>query len=81
MEAIDWNYAIATLVIRFVGIFIVLGILQVIMQMTGRVFAHIDQKKALAGQAGGTAEQASAMTEAEAAAVGTALYLYEKKRP
>ena len=74
MESIDWNYAIATLIIRFVGIFIVLGILQVIMQITGRVFAHIDQKKVLAGQA-------SVMTEAEAAAVGTALYLYDKKRP
>jgi len=32
-ETIDWNYAISTLLIRFVGIFVVLGILQVAVAM------------------------------------------------
>jgi hypothetical protein len=45
METVDWGYAIATLIIRFVGIFVVLGILQVIMQMTGRIFARLDARK------------------------------------
>ena len=79
MEAIDWNYAIATLVIRFVGIFVVLGILQVIMQISGRVFARIDsakREKAVEGPA----TQAPAMTADEAAAIGTALYLYDNRR-
>ena len=33
--------------IRFVGIFVVLGILQVVMQISGRIFARIDAQKDL----------------------------------
>ncbi|MBW2172481.1 MAG: hypothetical protein JRF69_10990 [Deltaproteobacteria bacterium] len=36
MEQIDWGYALSTLVIRFVGIFVVLGMLQIVMQISGR---------------------------------------------
>ena len=42
----DWAYALYTLIIRFVGIFVVLGILQVVMQISGRIFISIEKKKA-----------------------------------
>ena len=77
MEAIDWGYAISTLVIRFVGIFIVLGVLQVIMEITGRVFARLDAKKDLEPQK--TSVSSEALTQEEAAVVGAALYLYERR--
>jgi len=71
--AIDWGYAISTLIIRFVGIFVVLGILQVVMQITGRIFAHLDARnKALV--------TSSAFSQEQAAAVGMALYLHERSR-
>ena len=79
MEAIDWNYAIATLVIRFVGIFIVLGILQVIMQISGRIFARMDLEKS-ADKEEESPGPASAMSEEQAAAVGMALYLYDQRK-
>ncbi len=41
----DWNYALYTLIIRFVGIFIVLGVIQVIMQISGRLFVRYEEKK------------------------------------
>lgn len=78
MEVIDWNYAIATLAIRFIGIFIVLGILQVIMQITGRIFTHIDAvKNAKSERLPGPSDS---LTQEQAAAVGMAIYLYEKKK-
>jgi hypothetical protein len=67
-EAVDWGYAISTLLIRFVGIFVVLGILQVVMQITGRIFAYLDGKKDMKRE----------LTQEEAAAVATVLYLYDK---
>ncbi len=68
-EAIDWGYAISTLIIRYVGIFVVLGILQIVMQITGRIFAYIDDKE----------EMKKVLTQEEAAAVAMALYLHDKK--
>ncbi len=41
----DWNYALYTLIIRFVGIFLVLGIIQVVIQISGRIFTTIEEKK------------------------------------
>jgi hypothetical protein len=76
METIDWNYAISTLLIRFVGIFVVLGILQVVMQITGRIFAYLDAKKDM-----GSPEPSApsrGFTQQEAAAVAMALYLHDK---
>ena len=68
-EAIDWSYAISTLIIRYVGIFVVLGILQIVMQITGRIFAYIDDKKEIKKE----------LSQEEAAAVAMALYLHDKK--
>jgi Na+-transporting methylmalonyl-CoA/oxaloacetate decarboxylase gamma subunit len=68
-ETIDWGYAISTLLIRFVGIFVVLGILQVVMQIMGRIFAYLDAKK----------DMEKGLTQEEAAAVAMALYMYERR--
>jgi hypothetical protein len=68
-EAVDWGYAISTLVIRFVGIFVVLGILQLVMLITGRIFAHLDAKK----------DMEKGLTHEEAAAVAMALFLYDRR--
>ena len=68
-ETVDWGYAISTLLIRFVGIFVVLGILQVVMQITGRIFAYLDAKK----------DAEKGLTQEEAAAVAMALYMYDKR--
>jgi Na+-transporting methylmalonyl-CoA/oxaloacetate decarboxylase gamma subunit len=75
METIDWTYAISTLLIRFVGIFVVLGILQVVMQISGRIFARIDAKKD-PGQPDALASH-KGLTQEEAVAVATALYLHD----
>jgi Na+-transporting methylmalonyl-CoA/oxaloacetate decarboxylase gamma subunit len=77
-ETVDWGYAISTLVIRFVGIFIVLGILQVVMQVTGRVFARLDARQKDAPLTP-SASEAKELTGQEAAAVAMALYLYDKR--
>ena len=71
--AIDWGYAISTLIIRFVGIFVVLGILQVVIQITGKVFAHLDAK-------GKGISSAETFTQQDAAAVGMALFLNNRNR-
>ena len=68
-EAIDWGYAMSTLIIRYVGIFVVLGILQIVMQITGRIFAYLDDKE----------KMKKVLTQEEAAAVAMALYMYERR--
>jgi Na+-transporting methylmalonyl-CoA/oxaloacetate decarboxylase gamma subunit len=64
------------LIIRFVGIFVVLGVLQVVMQISGRIFARIDAKKDRSQP--DLVPPKKDLTEEEAAAVATALYLHEK---
>jgi hypothetical protein len=77
--AIDWTYAISTLIIRFVGIFVVLGVLQVIMQITGRIFLRLDEREAAQATIP-EAKGPAGMTEEQAAAVGMALYLHDQRR-
>jgi len=77
-ETVDWGYAISTLIIRFVGIFVVLGILQVVMQITGRVFARLNaRQKDESSKPSAVAPEA--LTQEHAAAVAMALYLYDKE--
>jgi hypothetical protein len=76
IHTVDWNYAFSTLVIRFVGIFVVLGILQVIMQVTGRFFAYLDGRGARQTSKLKTPKE---LTPEETAAVAVALHLYDKK--
>lgn len=40
-----WGYAIGTLIIRFFGVFLVLGVLMIGMTLSGKVFESIDGKK------------------------------------
>ena len=76
IATIDWTYAFSTLIIRFVGIFIVLAILQVIMQITGRIFAYLDTREDR--QAAASQVPSQELTPEEAAAVAVALHLYDK---
>lgn len=39
-----WGYAIGTLFIRFFGVFIVLGVLMIGMQLSGLIFRHIESR-------------------------------------
>jgi len=75
-ETVDWGYAISTLIIRFVGIFVVLGVLQAVMQITGRVFARLDARQKDAKPSALASEE---LNQEQAAAVAMALYLYNKE--
>ena len=75
-EAVDWGYAISTLLIRFVGIFVVLGILQVAIQITGRFFTYLDAKQEK--RPPDSSAPSKGLTQEEAAAVAIALHLYDK---
>lgn len=41
METINWPYVFSTLIIRFVGVFIVLGILQISIRISGAVIKRL----------------------------------------
>jgi Na+-transporting methylmalonyl-CoA/oxaloacetate decarboxylase gamma subunit len=82
-----WGYAIGTLLIRFFGVFLVLAVLQVGMQVTSRIFRVLDKRAARAiVQAPSPvaaeplepeAEMASAANDAQtAAAIALALHLH-----
>lgn len=73
METIDWGYAMSTLLIRFVGIFVVLGILQVVMQISGRIFARIDAKQK--DRPSEETPSTTGLTQEEVAAVALTLYI------
>ena len=73
MEQIDWGYAMSTLIIRFVGIFVVLGMLQIVMQISGRIFARLDAKKQSK-----ESPASKALTPEEVAAIALTLYLDER---
>lgn len=74
-EGVDWNYALTSLAVRFVGIIVVLGILQLAMYMSGWVFARIERKSSKEPDPDLTAEQ---LTDQEAAAISMGLFLYQR---
>lgn len=76
IATVDWTYAFSTLIIRFVGIFVVLGILQVIMQITGRIFAHFDKRHEIPPVV--SVHRPDSLSPEQAAVVATALYLYDQ---
>lgn len=61
-----WGYAIGTLIIRFFGVFMVLGILMIGMLLSGRVFQYFDAKAKPAQPVAPPAPQAASAPEAEA---------------
>ena len=78
ISTVDWTYAFSTLIIRFVGIFVVLGILQLVMQATGRIFTRLSARQK--GESSKPSPSASQdLSPEQAAAVATALYLHEKR--
>jgi hypothetical protein len=75
METIDWGYALSTLIIRFVGIFVVLGMLQFVMQISGRIFARLDARKR---ERLSEAPPSKDLTPEEIAAIALSIYLDER---
>jgi Na+-transporting methylmalonyl-CoA/oxaloacetate decarboxylase gamma subunit len=76
-NGVDWNYALTTLVIRFIGIFAVLLILQMAMQISGWFFKRTEKKN---NKEISKAEEVSeGPTPQEVAAIGIALSLYRKR--
>lgn len=76
-KGVDWNYALTSLVIRFIGIFAVLGVLQVAIQIAGWLLRRIERnknKKVL--QEEGVSK---GLTPQEVAAVSIALHLYRRQ--
>ena len=61
-----WGYAIGTLVIRFFGVFMVLGILMIGMLLSGKVFQYLDAKAKPAQPVAPAASQAAPAPEEEA---------------
>jgi hypothetical protein len=78
-----WGYALGTLLIRFFGVFLVLGVLQAGMLLAGQVFQTLDRRKEapkITAATAATAEEPEELSEgieAEAAtAIGVALHLH-----
>jgi hypothetical protein len=77
-----WGYALGTLFIRFFGIFIVLGLLQAGMMLSGRVFtamarrAERTEESAAPPLEDGREPQAAGIDPETAAAIGAALCLH-----
>lgn len=87
---IDWNYAMVTLVVRFIGVFIVMLVMQVALQISSVAVRRIEARQAAAAEvaaapqpaapavvkAGEPAEPTpSLVDDATAAAIGLALAL------
>jgi hypothetical protein len=78
-----WGYALGTLLIRFFGVFLVLGVLQAGMLLAGQVFQALDWRQeapkitAATAAAAEEPEELSDTIEAEAAtAIAVALHLH-----
>jgi hypothetical protein len=78
-----WGYALGTLLIRFFGVFLVLGVLQAGMLMAGQVFQALDRRKEAPRTAAArraVAEEPAEVLEAvepeAATAIGVALHLH-----
>jgi hypothetical protein len=77
-----WGYALGTLFIRFFGIFIVLGLLQIGMLVSGGVFKRLEARRSVEASPGVAAAEVSKATPKAsldpmtAAAIGLALQLH-----
>lgn len=83
----DWIFAMTTLVVRFFGVFVVLGILQIIIEISGAIFRRLTQESTQetpgVNSGSGHTEPLPRGEEVKdqelAAAIGTALFLYESE--
>ena len=88
--AIDWDYAMITLVVRFIGVFLVMGVMQVALQVSSRVVRRIESRAeaapavaaamvaATAAEPASTHEVADGLDALTAAAIGLALSLDQR---
>lgn len=81
---IDWNYAMVTLVVRFIGVFVVMAFMQVALQISSRIVRQIEGRREAAaaphlavpaGEPASTHAVVEAVDVLTAAAIGTALAL------
>ncbi len=76
---IDWNYAMVTLVVRFIGVFVVMIVMQIALQVAARVIRRVEAQPAAAvdtpagSPAAGEPITDTGVDAATAAAVGLAL--------
>ena len=80
--SVDWNYAMITLVIRFIGVFLVMIVMQVALQASARAVGYIDGRGRRAEPPGssppanaGPGSPESGLNDASVAAIGLALAL------
>jgi hypothetical protein len=80
--SLDWDYAMITLIIRFIGVFVVMIVMQVAMQTAARVVGFIERDRGATSatpkpsDVDALAELESApVDDATAAAIGVALAL------
>lgn len=76
-KGVDWNYALTSLIIRLIGVFAVLGILQVAIQIAGWLLRRIERNNKKNLQTGKVSQ---GLTSQEVAAVSIALHLYRRRR-
>ena len=88
--SIDWDYAMITLVVRFIGVFLVMGVMQVALQVSSRVVRRIESRAeaapaapaaVIAATAAGPEspnEVADGVDAVTAAAIGLALALEQR---
>ena len=75
-QGVDWRYALTSLVVRFVGVFAVLGILQVAIQAASWLLRRIARNSKNLQ----TEKVSHGITSQEVAAVSIALHLYQRRR-
>jgi len=83
----DWIFAITTLLIRFFGIFVVLGILQIGMQISGYIFRRLAERdetqltsdSPMVDTAESSSQEEESLQPETAAAIGVALSLYQSE--
>jgi len=87
---IDWNYAMITLVVRFIGVFVVMGVMQVALQISSVAVRRYEARsepmpaEAPAPQVESPAAPIAAdsgLDDATAAAIGTALEIEFRSAP
>jgi len=87
--SIDWNYAMITLMVRFVGVFVVMFVMQIALQVSAFAVRRLEWRQAGAdGSAAEAAEsvpvavaQPSDIDEETAVAIGLALSVESRLAP
>ena len=79
--SIDWNYAMVTLVVRFIGVFVVMIVMMIALQASAKVVRRIERRRLAASADTPTASPPESgpdpapLDDATVAAIGLALAL------